>query len=151
MQELPKIEGISPGMLWTALYVLIGICLIVITVYKVIEILRKEHERKQEKLAKGDVTVKGQLADIANKLDEITAFMQEANERFDRDNRRLNALEKDKEDISRDIRDVKNGIRALCQSSLAHLSHDITGNHVESLRNAEGVIHEYLTDHLKGE
>lgn len=51
-----KIEGISPSMLWTFCVVLVGLMALVVLVYKVIEIMRKEHERKvqRQQLSGGD-------------------------------------------------------------------------------------------------
>ena len=145
METIQPIEGITPGALWNTLYVILALCLIVITVYKVVEIVRKERERRQENQAKGDTTIKGQLSQITKKLDAIDSFMQETNSRFERDNRRLNNLEKQQDEMTAQVKDIRNGVRALCRSSLAHLNHDITGNHVETLKEASGEITDYLS------
>ena len=52
------IEGITPAMLWTFCVVLVGLLALVVLVYKVVEIARKEHERRvnKEQLNGQDIT-----------------------------------------------------------------------------------------------
>lgn len=105
---------------------------------KVREVFKKRRQEKEEEAAANDVGLNEQLERISKKLDGIDGFIRETNERFARDNRRLNALEKQAED-------THDGIAALCRSSLAHINHDLTGNGVETLRKAQEEINEYLT------
>lgn len=66
-RQVEKIEGISPEMLWTFLIVLVGLATLFLLGYKVIEVLRKEHERKvqRQQLDGQDITDQ-----IANKVME---------------------------------------------------------------------------------
>lgn len=138
-QSLPTVEGLSPVILWYTLVGLVGIGALVVLADKVGDVFRKRKQRKEDEKSKGDSTVLGQLDKINKKLDTIDDFMKETNNRFDRDNRRLNALEKQTDETMK-------GIRALAKASLAHLQHDITGNHVDRLRDAEKCITDYLTE-----
>ena len=45
-QEVLKIEGISPSMLWTALYVIVGLCALVVLGDKVLDVFRHARQRK---------------------------------------------------------------------------------------------------------
>lgn len=136
MTELPSIEGITPVILWYTIVGLVGIGALIVLGDKVAKVFRDHKERKQNRDAERDGTIQGQLDRLSK---TITEYIQESNARFDRDNRRINALEKQAEDTNR-------GIKALARASLAHLQHDISGNHVERLKEAESMITDYLTE-----
>lgn len=135
MQQLPAIEGITPVILWYTMIGLVGIGALIVLGDKVAKVFRDHKERKQNKEAERDGTIQGQLDRLS---ETITKYIKESDAKFDRDNRRLNALEKQ-------AADTNQGIKALARASLAHLQHDITGNHVESLKSAEQMITDYLT------
>ena len=135
---MPPIEGITLESLWTTIGTQIAIGGIIVLWDKVREVFKKRRQEKEEEAAANDVGLNEQLEQISKKLDGIDGFIRETNERFARDNRRLNALEKQAED-------THDGIAALCRSSLAHINHDLTGNGVETLRKAQEEINEYLT------
>lgn len=136
MQQLPAIEGITPVILWYTMIGLVGIGALIVLGDKVAKVFRDHKERKQNRDAERDGTIQGQLDRLS---ETITKYIKESDAKFDRDNRRLNALEKQAADTNK-------GIKALARASLAHLQHDITGNHVESLKNAEKTITDYLTE-----
>lgn len=135
---MDPIEGITLESLWSTLGTLVAIGGLIVLWDKVREVFRKHKRQKAEEEAANDVTLNSRLDKISNKLDGIDDFIREANERFDRDNRRLNALEKQAED-------THDGIAALCRSSLAHINHDLTGNGIDTLRKAQEEINGYLT------
>ena len=139
MTNLPTLEGLTPTVLWITLFGLICLGSLVVLADKVAEVFRKRRQRIAERSAVSDTTLHSQLREIDSKLSSIDDFIQESDRRFSRDNRRLYELESKYEDIN-------HGIKALCRSSLAHLNHDITGNHVETLKDALNEINEYLTD-----
>lgn len=154
-KEVPKIEGISPDMLWTFCVVLVGLMALVVLVYKVVEIVRKERERKQnrETMAGQDITDR-----IANKVMEklepkINAKFEEINTRFasideklsndkqviEMHTRQLNANE-DR------VKKLEDGNKALCHGIFALLSHIVTGNSVDKLKRTQDAMKNYLID-----
>lgn len=135
---MQPIEGVTLEALWTTIGTLIALGGIIVLWDKVKDVFRKQRKQKAEEAAAGDVTINDRLDKISEKLDQLDAFMRESEERFARDNRRLNALEKQAEDTHK-------GIGALCRSSLAHINHDLTGNGIETLKRAQEEINEYLT------
>ena len=136
---MPALEGLTPTVLWITLFGLICLGSLVVLADKVAEVFRKRRKRIAERDAAQDTSLHVALREINRKLSGMDGFIQESDRKFDRDNRRLYELESKYEDIN-------NGIRALCRSSLAHLNHDITGNHVDTLKDALNEINEYLTD-----
>ena len=134
--QMPAVEGITPAILWYTMVGLVGIGALIVLGDKVAKVFRDYKERKQNRDSERDGTIQGQLDRLS---DTITKYIKESDAKFDRDNRRINALEKQAADTNK-------GIKALARASLAHLQHDITGNHVESLKSAEKTITDYLTE-----
>ena len=134
--QMPAVEGNTPAILWYTMVGLVGIGALIVLGDKVAKVFRDYKERKQNRDSERDGTIQGQLDRLS---DTITKYIKESDAKFDRDNRRINALEKQAADTNK-------GIKALARASLAHLQHDITGNHVESLKSAEKTITDYLTE-----
>ena len=81
-KEVLKIEGISPDMLWTFMVVLVGLVALFLMGYKVVEVIRKEKQRRQEQqqLAGQDITDR-----IADKvMDKLTPQIDEKFAEFNR-------------------------------------------------------------------
>lgn len=141
-QEVQKIEGISPEMLWTFMVVLVGLAALFVLGYKVVEIFRKEHERKVERQQ-----LNGQ--DITDKIaDKVMEKLQPAlDEKFDEIDKKLAA---DKETLTAHttklndhearITRLEGGNRALCHGMLALLERD------PSLTKAQNAMKNYLID-----
>lgn len=139
---MQKIEGISPEMLWTFMVVLVGLAALFILGYKVVEIFRKEHERKVERQQ-----LNGQ--DITDKIaDKVMEKLQPAlDEKFDEIDKKLAA---DKETLTAHttklndhearITRLEGGNRALCHGMLALLERD------PSLTKAQNAMKNYLID-----
>lgn len=136
---LPSVEGLTPLILWYTFIGVVGIGGLIVLYGKVVEVFQKHKKNREDAKAKEDGTIQGQLDKISKRLDSIDDYIKESDRRFDRDNQRLNALEEQN-------RDIRTGIKAIARASLAHLQHDITGNHVEALKEAESMITDYLTD-----
>ena len=138
MQNLPTVEGLSPLILWYTFVGAVGICGLIVLGDKVADVFRKRKKAKEDEKAKEDGTIQGQLDKINKRLDTIDNYLQESEKRFERDNRRLNILEAI-------VTRVEKGINALARAELAHIQHDLTGNHTDNLGKAETEITNYLT------
>ena len=132
-----KIEGISPDMLWVFCFVLVGLMALIVLGYKVIEIFRKEHDRKaqREKLNGTDITE--QIADkvtakVNEQIDKRFADLEESiNKRFGEIDTKLSS---DKEtlrshttqlnDHESRVSKLEGGSQSLCQGMLALLEAD---------------------------
>ena len=146
---MQKIEGISPDMLWTFLVVLVGLMSLVILGYKVIDIMRKEHERKEQKqqLSGEDITdriaaavmerlqpnLDGQFAVLDKRFDEIDKKLSADKELLASHTTQLNGHE------SR-VSKLEGGNKALCHGMLALLERDAT------LVTAQRAMKNYLID-----
>ena len=146
--EQPKIEGITPEMLWTFMVVLVGLAALFILGHKVVEIIRKEHERKIERqqLAGQDITdriadkvMEKLQAKLDEKFDEIDRKLASDKETLEMHTNQLNAH---RERVDRLDYDSK----ALCHGVFALLSHEINGNSVDKLKKAHDAMRNYLID-----
>lgn len=138
MQNLPAVEGLTPMILWYTFVGVVGIGGLIVLYGKVVEVFQKHRKNKEDAKAKEDGTIKGQLDKINKRLDTIDDYIRESDKKFDRDNRRLNSLEAN-------VAHIEKGINALARAELAHIQHDLTGNHTDNLGRAETEITNYLT------
>lgn len=135
---LPTVEGLTPLILWYTFVGIVGIGGLIVLYGKVVEVFQKHRKNKEDAKAKEDGTIQGQLREINRRLDTIDDYIRESDKKFDRDNRRLNSLETN-------VAHIERGINALARAELAHIQHDMTGNHTDNLGQAEKEITNYLT------
>lgn len=135
---LPMVEGLTPLILWYTFAGIVGIGGLIVLYGKVVEVFQKHRKNKEDAKAKEDGTIQGQLKEINKRLDTIDDYIRESDKKFDRDNRRLNSLETN-------VAHIEKGINALARAELAHIQHDLTGNHTDNLGKAETEITNYLT------
>ena len=155
VEQVQKIEGISPDMLWTFCVVLVGLAALLVLGYKVVEIFRKEHERKVSKQQMSGQDITDRIADkVMEKLEP------KLNAKFDEINNRLNGVDEklrnDKEVIELHTRQLnanenrveqlENGNKALCHGVFALLSHLVTGDSIDKLRQTQNAMKNYLID-----
>ena len=135
---LPTVEGLTPLILWYTFVGVVGIGGLIVLYGKVVEVFQKHRKNREDAKAKEDGTIQGQLKEINRRLDTIDDYIRESDKKFDRDNRRLNSLESN-------VAHIEKGINALARAELAHIQHDMTGNHTDNLGQAEKEITNYLT------
>lgn len=138
MQNIPSVEGLTPIILWYTFVGIIGIGGLIVLYGKVVEVFQRHRKNKEDAKAKEDGTIQGQLSEINKRLDSIDEYIRESDRKFARDNSRLNTLDAN-------VAHIERGINALARAELAHIQHDITGNHTDNLGQAEREITNYLT------
>jgi len=140
-ESVQPIEGITPTMLWNFVLVALGLCAVVILVYKVIEIARKEHKRKveQQQLHGRDLTdeiADKVMAKMEPKFQAIEDKLSADKERLDSHERRLNKNDADLERIGQNTEkmlDVMDGL----------LMHFISGNDTNKLKEVKKDLDHY--------
>lgn len=139
--SVQPIEGITPTMLWNFVLVALGLCAVVILVYKVIEIARKEHERKVRRQQLNGRDLTDEIADkvmakMEPKFQAIEDKLSKDKERLDSHERRLNKNEADLERIGENTEKILDAMDGL-------LMHFISGNDVEKLRSVKQELDHY--------
>lgn len=137
-QTVQTLEGLSPIVWWHFVIGLVAFGGLIVLWDKVMDVFRKRRKEKDDAKAKEDGTIQGQLDKISKRLDAIDDYIKESDRKFERDNRRLNSLESN-------VSHIEQGINALARAELAHIQHDLTGNHTDNLGRAETEITDYLT------
>lgn len=138
MQNIPSVEGLTPMILWYTFVGIVGIGGLIVLYGKVVEVFQKRKQAREDEKAKEDGTIQSQLKKINERLDTIDDYIRESDRKFAKDDRRLNTLESN-------VAHIERGINALARAELAHIQHDITGNHTDNLGLAEREITNYLT------
>ncbi len=140
-EQVQPIEGITPAMLWNFVLVLLGLCAVVILVYKVIEIARKEHERKVKKSKLDGKDLTDEIADkvmakLEPRLKKIDEKLASDKERIDSHERRLNQNEADLDRISENTEKILDAMDGL-------LMHFISGNDTNKLKSVKAELDHY--------
>lgn len=141
MSQVQPIEGITPVMLWNFVLVLLGLCAAVVLIYKVIEIIRKEHERKvtNQQLAGKDLTdviADKVLAKLEPRFAEIDRKLTSDKDRLDNHEATLKAIQK-----SNAI--IRDGLRVSCEALTAVLDHGLHNGNDDQMRKARDDLQAY--------
>lgn len=139
MQDLPPIEGVTPGMLWTALIVLIAGAGLYVLYGKVRETYAKNKKLKD---------TEGKLADeiSAKVLENLEPRFAEIERKLSNDNTRIDENVRELNEHRKRMDSMETGQRAICRGVLALLSHEINGNSTDKLKEAQTGISNYLID-----
>ena len=118
MTAVQPIEGITPGALWTTAGVLLALAGIAIIVFKIVEFVQGQKDRKAQKEALGGKGLTDEIADkvmeaLTPRLSKIEDKLSIDKQRLDSHELRLNEQEGTLRRISRDteqIMDVLDGM-----------------------------------------
>lgn len=140
MEQVQKIEGISPDMIWTFLVVLVGLMALVVLGDKVIDVYRKAKKRREEQTELQNSDVTERIADAV-----MAKLEPKLNARFDEIDRKLAADKATIESHTTQLNDhegrvskLEGGNNTLCQGMLALLERD------PGLKNAAHAMKNYL-------
>ena len=154
-QQVPKIEGISPEMLWTFLVVLVGLMALIVLGDKVMDVFRNVKKRKKEQnelegqditdriankvLEKLTPTLDAKFDEINKNFEDIDKKLASDKEIIDMHTRQLNAQEGRVDRLDNDTRALLHGVSAL-------LGHEIDGNSVDRVKRTNDAMKNYLID-----
>lgn len=136
MEQLQPIEGITPGMLWTALYVVVGLCALIVLADKVRGVFASAKERKQSK--------RPELADEIS-----TKVLQKLEPRFEEIDRKLSNDKTMLETHTRQINSLASrtdGLKPLARGVLALLNHELHNGNADEMEDALHGINNYLIE-----
>ena len=154
-QQLPKIEGITPDMLWIFMVVAVGIMALIVLWDKVMEVFRGIKNRRKDKndltgkditdriadkvLEKLTPTLDQKFNEISKNFDEIDKKLAADKEMIEMHTRQLNAQEERVDRLDNDTKALLHGMSAL-------LSHEINGENVDKLTRTNDAMKNYLID-----
>ena len=146
-ESVQPIEGITPAMLWNFVLVLLGLCAVVILFYKVIEILRKEHERKvkKEQLSGKDLT-----DEIADKvLAKLEPRFADIEKKLGTDKSRLDNHESSIKSLNGSIESIKEGLQVTADALTAILDHELHNGNSDQMQKARDELQKYTNGLIK--
>lgn len=140
---MQNVEGITPEILWYTLIGVVGIGSLIVLIDKVIDVFRKQRERKRQAQQPEDA-----LAENISKkvLEKLEPRFKEIDRKLAADKSRIDeygiAIGKHRDQLS----EIEEGNKVLCRGILALLSHEINGNSDDKLRASQVEITNYLID-----
>lgn len=141
MSQVQPIEGITPAMLWNTVLVLLGLCAIVVLVYKVVEIARKEHERKELKTQKSGKDLTDVIADKV--LEKLAPKFEEIDKKLSSDKDRLDNHEASMKEIRTSNEIIRDGLKVSCEALTAVLDHELHNGNSDQMQKARNDLQEY--------
>lgn len=147
MSQVQPIEGITPSMLWNFILVLLGICAIVVLVYKVIEIVRKEHERKEQKNRLSGRDLTDEIADKV--LSKLEPRFNDIESKLDTDKSRLDNHEASIRSLNGSIDSIKEGMQVTADALTAILDHELHNGNTDQMQKARDELQKYTNGLIK--
>lgn len=137
MEQIKPIEGITPGMIWTFVAVLVGLAALYVLYGKVRETYQKNKKMKDPEKKLADEISARVLEKLEPRFAEIDRKLSNDKAIIDSHTRQIDALSS-RTDGSED------GIKALSRGVLALLNHALHNGNNDELEKAQQGINEYL-------
>ena len=137
MEQIKPIEGITPGMIWTFVAVLVGLAALYVLYGKVRETYAKNKKLKDPEKKLADEISARVLEKLEPRFAEIDRKLSNDKAIIDSHTRQIEALSS-RTDGSED------GIKALSRGVLALLNHALHNGNNDELEKAQQGINEYL-------
>jgi hypothetical protein len=140
---MPTVEGLTPSVVWTTIYGIIGLCLLFMIIYKVFDAIRNEIERsrRMREMREPD------LADRVSKkvLEDLEPRFQDIEKNLTKDKVRLDNHEKLINESMLSQKDTREGLIAICKTLLV-----ITGSSddPDKMKEAHDELMKYLACRL---
>lgn len=147
MTQVQPIEGITPEMLWNFVLVLLGLCAVVVLVYKVIEIVRKEHERKEKKNKLADKDLTDEIAEKV--LEKLEPRFKDIEAKLTTDKARLDNHESAIKSINGSIETIKDGMQVTADALTAILDHELHNGNADQMQKARDDLQKYTNGLIK--
>ena len=146
-ESVKPIEGITPTMLWNCVVVLLGLCAVVVLVYKVVEIMRKEHERKEKKNKLGDKDLTDEIADKV--LEKLEPRFKDIEDKLDKDKNRLDNHEASIKSLNSSLDSIKEGMQVTADALSAILDHELHNGNSDQMQKARDELQKYTNGLIK--
>lgn len=147
MTQVQPIEGITPEMLWNFVLVLLGLCAVVVLVYKVIEITRKERERKEKKNKLADKDLTDEIAEKV--LEKLEPRFKDIETKLDTDKSRLDNHETSIKNLNSSIDTIKDGMQVTADALTAILDHELHNGNTDQMQKARDDLQKYTNGLIK--
>lgn len=137
MEQIKPIEGITPGMIWTFVAVLVGLAALYVLYGKVRETYAKNKRMKDPEKKLADEISARVLEKLEPRFADIDRKFANDKDAIDRHTRQIEALTSRSDGYDE-------GIKALLRGVLALLNHALHNGNTDELEHAQHGINDYL-------
>lgn len=139
MEQIKPIEGITPGMIWTFVAVLVGLAALYVLYGKVRETYAKNKRMKDPEKKLADEISARVLEKLEPRFADIDRKFANDKDAIDRHTRQLEALTSRSDGYDE-------GIKALSRGVLALLNHSLHNGNTDELEHAQQALNDYLIE-----
>jgi uncharacterized protein HemX len=139
MEQIKPIEGITPGMIWTFVAVLVGLAALYVLYGKVRETYAKNKHMKDPG---------NKLADeiSARVLEKLEPRFAEIDKKLANDKATLDGHTRQIEALATRTDGNEDGVKALSRGVLALLNHTLHNGNTDELEHAQQALNDYLIE-----
>ena len=139
MEQIKPIEGITPGMIWTFVAVLVGLAALYVLYGKVRETYQKNKKMKDPE---------NKLADeiSARVLEKLEPRFSEIERKLANDKATLDGHTRQIEALAMRTNGNEDGVKALSRGVLALLNHTLHNGNTDELEHAQQALNDYLIE-----
>jgi uncharacterized protein HemX len=139
MEQIKPIEGITPGMIWTFVAVLVGLAALYVLYGKVRETYQKNKKMKDpEKKLADEIS--------ARVLEKLEPRFAEIDKKLANDKATLDGHTRQIEALASRTDGNENGVKALSRGVLALLNHTLHNGNTDELEHAQQALNDYLIE-----
>ena len=139
MEAMQPIEGITPGMIWTFVAVLVGLAALYVLYGKVRETYAKNKRMKDpEKKLADEIS--------ARVLEKLEPRFAEIDKKLANDKATLDGHTRQIEALASRTDGNENGVKALSRGVLALLNHTLHNGNTDELEHAQQALNDYLIE-----
>ena len=139
MEQIKPIEGITPGMIWTFVAVLVGLAALYVLYGKVRETYVKNKRMKDpEKKLADEIS--------ARVLEKLEPRFAEIDKKLANDKATLDGHTRQIEALATRTNGNEDGVKALSRGVLALLNHTLHNGNTDELEHAQQALNDYLIE-----
>ena len=139
MEQIKPIEGITPGMIWTFVAVLVGLAALYVLYGKV-----RETYAKNKKLKDPEKKLADEIS--ARVLEKLEPRFAEIDKKLANDKATLDGHTRQIEALATRTNGNDDGVKALSRGVLALLNHTLHNGNMDELEHAQQALNDYLIE-----
>ena len=134
-------------MLWNFILVALALCAVAVLVYKVVEIVRKERERKAQQALRGDASLTDEIAEKV--LEKLEPRFEEIDRKLDRDKERLEMHEININGINSTLGVIKEGMEVTVNALAEVVDNALHNGNTAQMEKASNELRRYSSSLIK--
>ena len=145
---MPTVENLTPTVLWTTIYGLIGICLLFMIMYRVYDAIQTilERRKKRREAEKPDFA-----EEVSRKvIEKLEPRFKEIEKNLDKDKNRLDNHETVIAGLQENQKETQEGLVAICKYLMAMTQYGNVGGNSKEMKDATAEMTQFLATKIGG-